>query len=308
MIHLGRLRALCEVSQRGTIAAAASALHLTPSAVSQQIAALEREVGEALVEPDGRGVRLTPVGRVLVQGADSVFAEVESLQAEVARHAGGGQADLRVGAFATAITRIVAPAARELRERAPGVRLEVIEAEGPQAFDELARYELDVVVSMEGPGAPPRDDPRVARTGLRADPLLAVVPHDHRLAGRKAVPLADLAVDPWIAPPRGWLCESIILAGCQAAGFTPHVVHRAGDWQAILALCAAGLGVGMVPALADLHLEEGAVIRPVADPVPCRHIFAACRRGAEQAPPITALFEAMRAAAAQPTDLLALAA
>src|ERR671929_467860 len=99
MIHLGRLKALREVADRGTIAAAAAALHLTPSAVSQQISALERELGERLVEPDGRKVRLTAVGRVVVRGADSVFAEVESLRAEVARHSDGDRADLRVGAF-----------------------------------------------------------------------------------------------------------------------------------------------------------------------------------------------------------------
>src|SRR4051794_14390058 len=111
MLNLGRLRALCEFAERGTISAAADALHLTPSAVSQQISALEREMGERLIEPDGRGVRLTPVGRVLVRGADAVFAEVEALRAEVARHVAGEGADLRVGGFSTALARIVAPAA-----------------------------------------------------------------------------------------------------------------------------------------------------------------------------------------------------
>src|SRR4051812_7928103 len=110
MLHLGRLKALREVADRGTITAAAHALHLTPSAVSQQIAALEREVGQRLVEPEGRSVRITAVGRVLLRGADSLFAEVESLRAEISRHAAGDQADLRIGAFATAISRIIAPA------------------------------------------------------------------------------------------------------------------------------------------------------------------------------------------------------
>jgi DNA-binding transcriptional LysR family regulator len=308
MIHLGRLRALCEVSDRGTIAAAAHALHLTPSAVSQQIAALEREVGERLVEPEGRGVRLTHVGRVLVREADAVFAQVERLHAELARHADGNRADLRVGAFATAITRIVAPAARELRAVAPGVALEVIEAEGPEGFAALFRHELDVVISMEAPGAPPRSDPRASRTALRADPLLVALPQDHELAERERVPLDALAGDPWVAPPDGWLCEQIILAGCQAAGFTPQVIHRAADWQAIVALSAAGLGVGLIPALADVRAQEGAVIRALAEPVPRRHIFAACRRGAEQAPSIAALMEAMRMAAKDPPSIVALAA
>jgi DNA-binding transcriptional LysR family regulator len=334
MLHLGRLHALREVADRGTIAAAARSLHLTPSAVSQQISALEREVGEALVEPEGRGVRLTPVGRVLVRGADDVFSQVESLHAEVARHVRGERADLRVGAFATAITAIVAPAARELGELA---RFEVIEAEGEPAFARLARYELDVVVSIEAAGAPPRDDPRMWRTTLAADPMLAVLPADHPLAaggtggpsgpaaaggtgrpsgpaaaggtGRPsgpaatgadplgAIPLAALADESWAVPPEGWLCERVIMAACQASGFTPRVLHRAGDWTALAALCAAGLGVALVPALADVTCPEGAVIRPVADPVPYRHIFAACRRGAETSPAVAALVDAMGAAA-----------
>jgi DNA-binding transcriptional LysR family regulator len=308
MIHLGRLRALCELSERGTIAAAAQALHLTPSAVSQQIAALERDVGERLVEPDGRKVRLTPVGRVLVSGADAVFAEVERLHAEVARHAEGTEANLRVGSFATGITRIVAPAAAILRDSAPGVRIEVVEAEAPDAFADLARHELDMVVSMEAPGAPPGDDPRATRIPLRADPLLALLPCDHPLAGRKHVPLAGLANDHWIAPPAGWLCEQIILAGCQTAGFTPHVLHRAGDWQAMVALCSAGLGVAMVPALADVRPDDAVVLRQIAEPAPRRHIFAACRRGAQRSPAIAALAGAMRTAAAEPADLVAVAA
>jgi DNA-binding transcriptional LysR family regulator len=308
MLNLGRLRALCELAERGTISAAADALHLTPSAVSQQISALEREVGERLIEPDGRGVRLTPVGRVLVRGADSVFAEVEALRAEVARHAAGEGADLRVGGFSTALARIVAPAAAALRDRGPRVRLEVVESEGEQAFAELARHELDVVVSMEAPGAPPLDDSRVTRVPLRADPLLVVLPVEHGLASRKRVPLAGLARDPWVVPPAGWLCERVILGGCQAAGFTPRVAHRAGEWAAIAALCAAGLGVAMVPELAEVVAPRGAVLRRVEEPVPCRHIFAACRRGAERAPAVAALIAAMSRAAGRPVDVSAAAA
>jgi DNA-binding transcriptional LysR family regulator len=297
MLHLGRLRALCEVADRGTIAAAAQALHLTPSAVSQQIAAMERELGERLVEPDGRRVRLTPVGRVLVRGADAVFAEVESLRSEVARYADGDRADLRVGSFASAIARIVAPAARRLRNRSPGVGLEVVEAEGEEAFAALARHELDILVSIEGPGAPPLEDPRVARSALGADPLLAVLPVGHELAREPQVALADLAREPWVLPPEGWTCEGVITAGCHAAGFTPRVVHRTGDWQAVAALCGAGLGVGLIPELGGVRGHDGVAVRPLEPPAPRRHIFAACRRGAEDAPPIAAVMACLREAA-----------
>jgi len=297
MLNLGRLQALCEVASRGTIAAAADALHLTPSAVSQQLAALEREVGEALVEPDGRSVRLTPVARVLVRRADEIFAQVESLRSELAEHAGGDRADLRIGSFSTGISHIVAPAAARLRAASPGVRLEVLEAEAPEAFDALGRRDLDLVVSMEAPGAPPPGDPRIARIELAADPLLAVLPASHPKAGAAAVSLTALREDPWVAPLEGWTCERVILAACQTAGFTPRIAHRAGDWGAVGALVGAGLGVGLVPALADLAPPPNAVVRPLTGRPPCRHLFAACRRGAEGAPAMRAVLGALLEAA-----------
>ena len=96
-----------------------------------------------------------------------------------------------------------------------------------------------------------------------------------------------------MVPLEGWACEHVILAGCQAAGFTPHIAHRAGDWGAIGALVAAGLGVGLVPALADLQPREGAVLRPLSGRPPCRHLFVACRRGAEEAPAMRAVLDAL---------------
>ena len=293
MLHLGRLRALCEVADRGTIAAAADALHLTPSAVSQQLAALERDVGERLVEPDGRSIRLTPVAHVLIRRAQTIFAEVESMHAEVAEHAAGERADLRIGAFATAIARIVAPAAGALRKAAPGIRLAIVEAEAPDAFARLGRQELDVVVSMEAPSVPGLDDPRITRIALAADPLDAVVPVSHPLAARDAIDLAALRGEPWVGPPGGWTCEQVIVGACQAAGFTPDIVHRAGEWRALAAIAGAELGVGLLPRLAGVTSGAGAVIRPLTGPPPCRHLFVACRRGAEGAPAMRAVLDAL---------------
>lgn len=295
MLHLGRLRALCEVASRGTIAAAADALALTPSAVSQQLAALERELGQRLVEPDGRSVRLTPVAQVLVRRAEGVFAELESVRAEMAEHVAGERGDVRLGAFATGITRLVAPAAAALAHDAPGIRLEVVESEAPEAFTRLARRELDVVVSMEAPGAPTPDDPKVTRIELGADPLEAMLGESHPLAGSEAVALADLRADPWVAPLPGWACEQVIVAACRAACFTPRICHRAGDWVAMRALVGAGLGVGLVPRLAGLSSAVGAVLVPLRDPVPARQLFVACRRGAEGAPVVRAVLDALLA-------------
>ncbi len=293
MQSLGRLRALSELSQRGTIAAAADAMHLTASAVSQQLAALEREVGERLLERDGRGVRLTPVGRILVRHADTIFADVESLHADIAEHVRGARADLRVGAFASAITAIVGPAARDLRQTLPRLRLQIVESEAPAAYDELTGHQLDIVISMEAPGAPPEDDPRIARVDLVVDVLHAVLPVGHELAALSPVPIGALRNDPWVAPPEGKLCGIVILAACQSAGFTPKIVHRSGEWGAVAALVAAGMGVALVPALAGIRASDGIAVRPLAGPAPSRHLFVACRRGAENAPATRAVIDAL---------------
>lgn len=297
MLHLGRLRTLREVADRGTIAAAADALHLTPSAVSQQLSALEREIGHRLIEPDGRTVRLTPIADVLVRRADGVFAEVQQLHAEVAAHAAGEHAELHVGAFATAITSLIAPAAVALRTTSPGLELRVTMVEAPDAFDGLQRQELDVVISMEAPGAPTHEDPRFARAELMTDVLDLVVPDAHPLAAYDRVTLADASAERWVVPPVGWTCEQVVLGGCHAAGFTPQVAHRSADWAAVMALVAAGLGVALVPRLARPERVPGATVVALTGQPPARHLFVACRRGHQDAPAVRRLTDALHAAA-----------
>lgn len=302
MVDLRRVRALREVADRGTIAAAADALHLTPSAVSQQLAALEREVGQRLVEPAGRSIRLTPAAKVLLEHAGPLFAQLERLRAELDAHAAGEAGDVRVRAFPTAIAGIVAPAVADLADRAPAVRLVVHESEAPDAVEALARREADVVITMESGYVPRPDDPRFHRRDLVRDVLDAVVPVGHPLAGRERLTLGELASEPWIAPLAGWSCDHVVQTGCQAAGFTPRVEHRTTDWSALMALVAAGLGVALVPRLALPHPPAGVVIRPLAGEPPCRHLLALCRGGAEHAPAVAATLDALRDAAARTVE------
>ena len=292
-MHLGRLATLRAVADRGTIAAAADALHLTPSAVSQQVAALEKELGHQLVEPEGRTIRLTPVASVLVERADAIFAQVEQARAELDAHAAGERAQIRIAGFATSITALIAPVAGALREGAPGIELRVSEAEAPEAFDGLTRHELDLVIGMEVPGAPGRDDPRVARRELLRDRLDVVVPAGHPLASAATIGLDRLATEPWVLPAEGWSCEQVVLGACQTAGFTPAIAHRSTDWNAVIALVEAGLGVALVPRLARRATPEGVAVRPLdsAGEPPARHLFVAWRRGAEAAPALAAVIE-----------------
>jgi len=293
MIDVRRLRALRELADRGTIAAAAASMHLTPSAVSQQLAALEAEVGQRLVEPHGRSVRLTPAAHVVLRHADAMLAESERLQAELERLGDGAAGLVRIGGFSTSIAGLIIPALPAL----DGLEVEVQDVEAPDCFGMLARHELDVVISMEADTAPDKDDPRVVRHELMADVLDAALPESHPRARSRGLTLSDLAGEPWIAPPVGWSCEHVINAACTNAGFKPDVRHRSHDWTAIMAMVGAGLGVATVPRLAQFAPPDGVVIRDLGDDAPARHLFAACRRGAEAHPAVSVVIDALRAAA-----------
>jgi DNA-binding transcriptional LysR family regulator len=296
MVDLRRLRTLRELADRSTIAATADALHLTPSAVSQQLATLEREVGQPLLEPNGRGVRLTPAAQAILAHADALFSEVERMDATLAALAAGAAGEVRVGSFSTGIRGLVVPAVRRLQEQVPGLRVTIRDVEAPEVFDALALGDLDVGISMEHGGAPGRDDERFTRFDLLRDVLDIALPDDHPLAGGE-IELADFAREPWVAPPEGWSCDDVIRVACSTAGFTPSVAHRSGDWTAIMTMVAAGLGVAVVPRLAQDAPPPGVTIRPLAGEPAARHLFVACRRGAEEHPAVGAVIDALREAA-----------
>jgi DNA-binding transcriptional LysR family regulator len=173
------------------------------------------------------------------------------------------------------------------------------DVESPEVFDAVALGEMDVGISMEHAGAPGREDDRFARFELMRDVLDVAVPVGHALADGDAR-LTDLAGEQWIAPPEGWSCDDVIRVACSAAGFAPNVAHRSGDWTAIMAMVGAGLGVAVVPRLAQDHPPPGVVIRRLRGEPAARHLFVICRRGAEDHPAIGATIEAIRAGSATP--------
>jgi DNA-binding transcriptional LysR family regulator len=291
MIDVRRLRVLREVAQQGTLAAAADALHLTPSAVSQQLAALEREVGQPVIERNGRGVRLTGAAEVLVGHANVVLAQLEAAAADVAAYSEGIVGTVRVAGFATALRQLVAPAAAALSESHPRLALTVEEIEAPACFLALARGDVDIALSMASRQAP--EDPRFARRPLLTDTLDAVLPTGHPLADRDEIPLAELAGEVFVGPPDGSSCHDVTVTGCAAAGFMPDFRHRTLDFHTAMALAAAGLGVSLVPRLGQAAVPPGAIVRPLSDPAPARHVFAATRAGAERRPAVAAVLDAL---------------
>ena len=172
---------------------------------------------------------------------------------------GSGSARSPPGSSASSSPRSGCCASRRRGSSSPSQDLE-----SPEVFRLLARGELELAISMESDSAPRHDDERFTRTPLMRDLLDVALPHDHRLARESAVPLAALASEPFVAPPRGWSCEDVIRVGCAAAGFSPAVAHRSADWTAVMALVGAGLGVACVPRLAQDEPPPGVAIRPIA--------------------------------------------
>ncbi|MFG2596395.1 LysR family transcriptional regulator [Streptomyces sp. NPDC048462] len=298
MIDARRLRILRAVADHRTVTAAAAALYLTPSAVSQQLAALEQETGHRLVERNARGARLTSAGEILLTHTNAVLAQLERAEAELAAYGAGDAGTVTVAAFATGIGLVLAPAIAALSESAPGIRVRVQDAEGDASVPMVLDRQADVAVAVEYRGAPGEDDRRLTRVPLYSEPFDAVLPVRHRLADREQVAIADLAKDTWIGPYPGNPCHDVVVLACQYAGFEPGLEHSSDDFHAVVALAGAEAGVALVPrsALRGMTLT-GVVVRPVHGTAPTRRVFAAVRRGAEAHPLIAPVLAALAGAA-----------
>ena len=298
MIDVRRLRVLRAVADHRTVTAAAAALYLTPSAVSQQLAALEQETGHHLVERGARGTRLTPAGEILLSHANAVLAQLERAEAELADYSGGVAGTVTVAAFATGIGLVLAPAIAELARTSPGIRVRVQDTEGDASVPMVLDRQVDVAVAVEYRGAPGADDRRLTRVPLYSEPFDAVLPVGHRLAELEQVPLADLAKDAWIGQYPGNPCHDVVVLACEFAGYEPRFEHSSDDFQAVVALAGAGAGVALVPrsALRGTDLG-GVVVRPVEGSAPTRRVFAAVRQGAEGHPLIRPVLDALVTAA-----------
>ncbi|AXG80858.1 LysR family transcriptional regulator [Streptomyces paludis] len=303
MIQARRLHILRAVADHRTMTAAAAALYLTPSAVSQQLTALEQETGHRLVERGAKGIRLTQAGEILLTHTHAVLAQLDRAEAELAAYSSGSAGTVTVASFATGIAQVVAPAIVRLASSAPGIRVRVQDAEGDASLPMVLDRQVDVAVAVEYRGAPV-DDPRLTRVSLYAEPFDAVVPVAHRLTGAGAVPLAELAKDPWVGPYPGNPCHDVVVLACENAGFQPRFEHSSDDFRAAVALAAANAGVALVPrsALHGIDLT-GVVVRPVDGTAPTRRVFAAVRRGAENHPLFRPVLDALSRAA--PRDLMA---
>jgi DNA-binding transcriptional LysR family regulator len=292
MIELGRLRALSAVARYGTVTAAAKALHCTPSAVSQHLAKLDREIGGTLVEKDGRRLRLTEAGRVLVEHAGRILAALEEAEAALAAHQETVCGRLRIASFPTACRGLLPYALRQLAARHPDLAPELLESDPRDGLDLVDRGEVDLALVDDWPEVMVRFPPGVSHVSLGLDVADLVVPASHHLAQRPApVALAGLVDERWIASVPGSSCHEWLARALP--GVRPRFLVA--EFESQVTLIGAGLGVALIPRLARTSLPESVVALPVA-PEPARRVTIAWRRAAQARPAIGAAVEALRAA------------
>src|SRR3954454_468471 len=298
MLNLKRLRFLRELDERGTIAAVADALQFTPSAVSQQLALLERETGVKLLERAGRGVRLTDPALVLVEHARTLLHEAALAEADLAAAVASVTGRARISSFQSAATRIALPAIAELAREAPDLRCELVGAEPEQALPALALGDVDLVLGDEWQHAPWRMPDGLDRHRLLLDEVMLAVPAGHPVARRRGpISLDKLADAIWITGPTGLGWDEMTERLCRERGrFRPQVRHRMNDAVVAAEVVARGLGVALLPALALPEDDARIAVRRVAGDRPTRSIDAVTRSSDAARPSTQALLAAIRRA------------
>lgn len=306
MLDVRRLRVLSEVAARRSFSAAADALTLTQSAVSQHITALEREVGLPLIERGTRPVELTEAGYALTRHATGIFARLDGAEQELGEIAGRRHGRLRFGTFPTALATLVPPAFAAFRRNHPEVTLTVVDDHLQRLIPRLEAGELDLALIYDHEAIPDIGARDLERIPLLDDVFQAVLPAGHRLARRRrTLELCELSGEPWIggAPTSAWY--RIAIDACRRAGFTPQADFASDDHIAVQALVAAGLGVSVIPGLAVVHPLPGLAVRKLSSGAPRRHISAARPRDAYHGAAVVAMIDSLRRASqalAAPVD------
>ena len=293
---------LREVAARGTISAAAEALFMTPSAISQQMAVLEREAGTPLLERLGRNVRLTDAGIRLVANTERILADIERAEADLATASRGVVGRVRVSAFPTAARALLVPALPGLRDRHPNLRVSMVDLEPEESLPALKAADLDVVVTYEWGLLPRLTDAGIEREELFTEPVYLALPANHRLAGTGPVKLADLVDEEWIVGRDSTSMLDLVVAATRRQGYEPQTDFHSMDFQVILAAVGQGLGVALVPPLALIGTYPDVEITHVADLELDRTIWASIRRGSRDNPGISAVLSALRARASEIAD------
>jgi DNA-binding transcriptional LysR family regulator len=295
MLDVKRMKVLREVAAERSFSAAAQKLGYTQSAVSQQIAALEREAGSTLIERNPRGIRLTDAGEALVRHADKILARLAEAEAELEAIAGLRGGRLRLGSFPTAGATLMPRAIAEFSNRHPAVELSLAEAEPDESLPRLKAGELDLILVDDSPLA---EDDEVDVVHLLDDPLHLALPADHPLASRRRLRFQDLAAEPWIQGTQICACQRKLQTACANAGFEPRIAYESDDFQVVQGLVAAGVGVALIPGLALVSERPDVVVRSIGTKPPVRQILAATLANDYRPPTVVEMLEILKTIAA----------
>jgi DNA-binding transcriptional LysR family regulator len=294
-MDVGRLRLLRELAERGTVNAAALAMSLTPSAVSQQLKILQREAGVALLEPDGRRVRLTDAGRVLVARTDEVLAALDRAHADMDAYRTTPRGRVRVAMFPSGAAMLLAG----LITRAAALGVDVLgrDIDQPAANAPALLADFDVVVVHRDERDTTHLSPRVDTTILLREPLDLLLPPHHRLATHDKIALRELADESWIGVEGGLVVDDVLRSLAAISGVQPRIVQRVNDFRVVEELVLAGIGVALLPRYA-LTVRE-LVRRPLGGMRAARRIEAVTRTGAATRPAIGAVLDILATVAAE---------
>src|SRR5687768_8059488 len=302
MIDAAGLRVMKAIADEGSFTAAAVSLGYTQPAISQMVRRLEQRTGTVLVERVGRNVRLTEAGEVLARHATPVLAALDAAEEEVAAIAGLRSGRVRLMAFPSASATLVPRALSLVKARFPDVQITFTEAEPPESLAALKAGECDLAVAFayEGTdvGRGEEDMDFFVTHKLLDDDVKLALPHDHPLAGRDSIDLADLASENWIAGcPR---CRGHLLQMCANAGFTPHVGFETEDYVAVLGLVAEGLGVALIPDLILRTAHHHDVVTLPMHPASRRQVQVVTTADLQRVPAVQATIDALVEAAKTP--------
>lgn len=295
-MNVERLRALHAIATYGSVSAAAGALHLTASAVSQQVGKLEREVGQRLLQHHGRGVRLTDDGALLAEHASRILCQVEAARADLEARRGTVRGRVTVAAFASAARGIAPDALRTMKQTYPDLLVELRELEMDESIPMTSRGDVDVAVVADWDTAPLGLPDSFDRTPLVEDVFDIVLPAGHPLAGRESVDLGELAGEQWIGWTKDSICYEWLIRTMRGKGIEPFIAHTAEEHPTQMALVAAGLGLAVLPRIGRTPPTEGVAVVGMR-PGLARRTYAVWRSDAGARPAIHAVVAALRDAA-----------
>ncbi len=293
MLDVRRMRVLREVAARGSFSAAAEALSFTQSAISQQIAALEREAGATLVERSARGVRLTEAGEAVVRHADAILARLGEAEAELEAIAGLRGGRLRLAAFESAAATVMPVAISMFAAAHPGIELSMTLLEPEEAVAGIKSGEIDLAVTFGGGKPGDRAADGMDHIHLLEDPMYLVLALDHPLARKRGVRLADLADEAWIGGAPDCECNRLMSTACRRFGFEPRIAFETDDYAAVQGFVAAGVGVSLIAELGLRTIRDDIAVRPLGRDTPVRQIFATAPEG-YRSPATVAMIETLR--------------